>query len=98
MTKRFNPKDYPLNSLENYEPIYVDDLALIERIGSALHLSFTSVGSEPYNGAERRKFRYVKARLIVPAERWKAILAQLKLAQNSESDLSILDQEEMTAH
>jgi hypothetical protein len=56
------------------------------------------VESEQYSATERRKSRLVKARLIVPAEQWKAILHQLKVAQNDESDLSIVDHHEMTAH
>jgi hypothetical protein len=42
--KRFNPKDYPLSDFQDVFPVYVDDLALIERIGSTVRLSFAARG------------------------------------------------------
>jgi hypothetical protein len=54
--KRFNRKDFPLDYTD-VEPVYVEDLALIERIGSTVHLSFATLASESYSATERRTSR-----------------------------------------
>ena len=53
-------------------PIYIDDLVLDERVGPTIRLSFAAVECEIGSGSERKKQRLVKARLVVPAEQWKA--------------------------
>jgi hypothetical protein len=67
-----NTKKAPISDYNDANPIYVDDLTLINETGAVTHLKFTTTMVETY---ESRTERRVTAHLIIPNE------ARIKIAK-----------------